>query len=196
MFDVLAHRNWACSDEVFSLDFCRALAQECQLLLNQGHFRSAQIGYGPSKTQDSGVRGDLIYWLDAESKDPIQMDTHQFLFELQIQLNQNFFLGLKNFESHFALYPAGASYEKHVDNPRGRGNRKMTFIIYLNENWDEGHGGELNIYSPQEETKLLAQVQPRIGTFVLFRSEMFPHQVQKSHQARMSLTGWFRDDAL
>lgn len=196
MFDVLETQHWAFSNDIFPLEFCRELAQECQLIANQGQLKKAHIGVGLSKTQNNDIRGDFIYWLDAEADSSVQKEIQQFLFQIQNFLNKNFYLGLKRIESHFAFYPEGAGYEKHVDNHRGVSSRKITFIIYLNENWALGHGGELSIYSPEDEMKLLAQVEPRLGTFVLFRSEMFPHQVEKSHRARMSLTGWFRDDAL
>ncbi|MGB2150512.1 MAG: 2OG-Fe(II) oxygenase, partial [Cobetia amphilecti] len=33
---------------------------------------------------------------------------------------------------------------------------------------------------------------PEAGTFVCFLSEQIPHEVLPTHQARASVTGWFR----
>ncbi|UOF01599.1 2OG-Fe(II) oxygenase [Bdellovibrio reynosensis] len=195
MFDELAQNNWAYSGDVFTLDFCKSLAQECQRLSTQGQLQKASIGHGASKGTHAEIRGDFTYWLDEKETSPVQQ---QFLASLQSileNLNSAFYLGLKRYETHFALYPPGAHYDKHIDNHKGSGARKVTFILYLNEHWEKGHGGELEIYDPENQDIKIAQVEPRLGTFVLFRSELFPHQVAKSIQPRLSLTGWFRDDA-
>lgn len=195
IFDQLAEQNWAQSQDLFAPDFCRLLAQECQKLHDQGALQKASIGHGPSKATHAEIRGDYTLWLDAQTATALQSEFLSFLETLLLQLNQSFFLSLKSFETHFALYPPGAGYDKHIDNHRGSGARKITFILYLNEHWQKGHGGELSLYHPEQENMLLAQVEPRLGTFVIFRSELFPHQVEKSFQPRLSITGWLRDDA-
>lgn len=195
MFDELAFKNWASSTELFPKEFCRKLAQECQRLHAQGGFHKASIGRGATKTTHSEIRGDLTLWIDTNSATPLQHDLLFSLNTLLERLNQSFYLGLKRFEIHFALYPPGAGYDKHLDNHRGSGARKITFILYLNEHWQKGHGGELSLYQPDHEDILISQIEPRLGTVMLFRSDLFPHQVEKSNQPRLSITGWFRDDA-
>ncbi len=208
MLEELAQKNWATSklptsthpksNAVFSAEFCRDLAQECQNLATAGHLSKASIGKGAGKTVQTEIRGDFIQWLD---------DSHPFqqnLEQIRKALNEYFFLGLKRVEAHYAFYPPGAGYEKHIDNHRsnsgiaggGPNHRKITFVLYLNENWQKSHGGELSLYNPEKDSELLEQVEPTLGTLILFRSELFPHQVEKSTANRLSLTGWFRDDAL
>lgn len=188
--------NWACSKNIFPASFCRSLAFECQNLFSQGALKPAAIGFGHSKVLHQNIRGDLTLWLDEANSSPLQQHMHQELGTLLRELNRSFYLGLKRFEAHFALYPPGAGYDKHIDNHRGSGARKITFILYLNENWQKGHGGELSLYAPDQPDQLIKQFEPTLGTFLLFRSDLFPHQVEKSLQPRLSLTGWFRDDAL
>lgn len=195
MFDDLAVNNWASSAAVFSKDFCQKLAQECQRLHDEGQFHQASIGRGVTKSTHTEIRGDFTLWLDEKNNSPVQQSFLSHLQTLLEQLNQSFYLGLKRFETHFALYPPGAGYDKHIDNHRGSGARKITFILYLNEHWQKGHGGELSLYQPDQENVLITQIEPALGTFVLFRSDLFPHQVEKSFQPRLSITGWFRDDA-
>ncbi|MDG0816053.1 2OG-Fe(II) oxygenase [Bdellovibrio svalbardensis] len=202
MLEELAQKNWAISKQVFSEDFCKDLAHECQNLAAAGQLSKASIGKGASKTVRSEIRGDFIQWLD--DSHPF----HQCLELIRQSLNQFFFLGLRRVEAHFALYPPGAGYAKHIDNHRpnsgqnsgssggGSNHRKITFVLYLNENWQKDHGGELSLYNPDKDSEMLGQVEPTMGTLILFRSDLFPHQVEKSSANRMSLTGWFRDDAL
>ena len=186
----MALKNWAISEEIFNKEFCRSLVSECQRRQAAGEFHKASIGHQATKTVDEEIRGDFIGWLQ---------ETHPMLENLELlrqSLNQFFFLGLKRVETHFAFYPPGAGYEKHIDNPRGRSHRKITFVLYLNENWQKSEGGELSLFDPANENERIAQVEPTLGKLILFRSELFPHQVEKSFSERLSLTGWFRDDAL
>ncbi|WP_373997764.1 2OG-Fe(II) oxygenase [Bdellovibrio bacteriovorus] len=195
MLDDLAQNNWAVSSTVFTREFCQNLAHECQKLHSDGAFHKASIGRGATKTVHTEIRGDFTLWIEEAHATSLQKD---FLSNLQLllqKLNQDFYLGLKRYETHFALYPPGAGYDKHIDNHRGSGARKITFILYLNESWQKGHGGELSLYQPDQENILITQIEPVLGTFVLFRSDLFPHQVEKSFQPRLSITGWFRDDA-
>ena len=196
LLEDLAKKNWAVSAEVFTPEFCRNLAQECQKLADQGQLHKASIGHGSSKTLNSEIRGDFTLWLEESTSSSLQQSFLAALEDIRQELNRFFFLGLKRVESHFALYPPKAGYDKHIDNHRGLNHRKITFVLYLNENWQKGDGGELSIYNPENDSEVITQVMPRLGTLILFRSEIFPHQVEKSTAPRMSLTGWFRDDAL
>lgn len=196
MFEELATQSWSSSSLIFPKAFCEALALECQNLASQGLLTLAAVGHGSTKTNRTDIRGDFTRWLTEDDVSPLSQQTQRALSQILNALNQAFYLGLQRHEAHFAYYPPGAGYEKHIDNHRGSGARKITFILYLNENWQKDHGGELSIFDPQNPDCRIAQVEPRLGTFVLFRSELFPHQVEKSFQPRRSLTGWFRNDAL
>lgn len=196
MFDDLATNNWASSHSVFSKSFCQTLARKCQKLSLEGKLTPAAIGKGAQKTTREEIRGDSTWWLDENNCSLPEQEALDVIQKILEALNLSFYLGLKRFEAHFALYPPKSGYDKHVDNPRGNSARKITFILYLNANWQQDHGGILSIYDPQNENLKIAQIQPTLGTFVLFRSDLFPHQVEQSFHPRMSLTGWFRDDAL
>lgn len=196
MFDELTTQNWSSSRTLFTPQFCFRLAQECQNLFQQGQLQPAHIGHGATKLQNAEIRGDSTLWFDEISASPLQKIFLKHLSTLLERLNRSFYLSLKRYEAHFALYPPGAGYDKHIDNHRGSGARKITFILYLNESWQKGNGGELSLYDPTEENNMITQIEPTLGTFVLFRSELFPHQVEKCFKPRLSITGWLRDDAL
>ncbi len=196
MLETLAEKSWAESPNIWPHDFCRRLARECQILEQQGSLKKASIGHGLDKSMNQAIRGDSTYWITEEKATPVQKKFLQEMQKVQYTLNRSFYLGLNHLESHFAIYPPGTGYDKHVDNHRGSGARKITFILYLNENWNSGDGGELSLFQPENEDERLALLPPTLGRFVLFRSEVFPHQVEKSLKTRISLTGWLRNDAL
>ncbi len=196
MFDDLAQQEWACSSDILPVSWAQALALECQNLHTQGRFKAASIGHGSSKFVQSQIRGDDTLWLQDCMDSRLHSEVLSVLEQIRLALNQHFYLGLQSVEGHFALYPPGHGYEKHIDNHKGASHRKITFVYYLNEDWATGHGGELSLFDPQGQEEKIHMIEPRLGQLLLFRSEVFPHQVEKNARVRKSLTGWFRDDAL
>ncbi|MNK73483.1 2OG-Fe(II) oxygenase superfamily protein [compost metagenome] len=196
MISELSQKNWSSSSEVFSLEFTRELVQECHRLSSAGAFTKAAIGRGTTKGIHTEIRGDYTYWIYENEASPLEKQFLSVLQEVQDQLNRELYLGLQRVETHYALYPPQSGYQQHVDNPHGAGHRRITFVLYLNENWQEEHGGKLTLFNPEQDSEVLIQIAPCVGTFVLFCSDVFPHQVETSYAPRMSLTGWFRNDAL
>ncbi len=135
-----------------------------------------------------GIRGDSIQWLEHGQSAP--SDGYlQAMDELRSALNQALYLGLEDFECHFACYPPGAFYQKHLDRFRDDDRRTVTAVYYLNEAWQTEHGGALRLYLA-DDTEL--DVLPSAGTLVLFISAELPHEVLPATRERLSLTGWFR----
>ena len=48
------------------------------------------------------------------------------------RLNQSLFLGLNELEAHFAHYPAGSGYQRHLDSFQNSNLRRITIVVYLN----------------------------------------------------------------
>jgi SM-20-related protein len=65
--------------------------------------------------------------------------------------------------------------------------------MYLNPDWQMQDGGQLRVYQPNSDD-VVATVMPEYGTFVIFLSEDFPHEVLAAHRDRYSIAGWFRID--
>ena len=106
-------------------------------------------------------------------------------------LNQRLYMGLFDFESHFAVYHPGQFYKKHIDALKGRSNRMLSSVLYLNDKWENQSGGELLIYN-SEQAEPLIKVPPQMGTMAIFLSEEFPHEVLTAKNTRYSIAGWFR----
>jgi SM-20-related protein len=163
----------------------RALA-----LQNHGELKAAEIGRAQSQELAPHVRGDTIAWLEVNSIDIVEQSALNFLDKLKVTLNENLYLNLDHVEAHFALYPPGGHYRKHLDRHRDTDARVISIVLYLNETWQSEWGGQLKIYDGQDN--LVQSVEPCGGTLVLFRSEQFPHEVVPATKNRLSLTGWFR----
>ncbi|HET8859395.1 2OG-Fe(II) oxygenase [Marivirga sp.] len=153
-----------------------------------GDFKKAGIGKQALFQLDKSVRGDYINWLDRENQNE---SVHHFLNKIEFlksTLNETCYLGLKDFETHFAIYPENTFYKKHVDRFQQNAHRVISFVLYLNQNWQNDHGGELAIYF-NDKTEI---VQPLAGRLLLFRSEL-EHEVLMAYKKRYSITGWMLD---
>lgn len=151
----------------------------------------AGIGREHSHHNNERIRTDKTRWLDGATAP--QQGFMTLMAELQQQFNRHLFMGLKDYECHYARYDQGDFYKKHLDAFRGRSNRRLTTVLYLNESWQPDQGGELLIYA-EKGRQPLYRVQPEGGTLVCFLSEQFPHEVLPAHRSRLSIAGWFRVD--
>lgn len=169
-------------------------------LLNDllGHFKSLDdrvfkpggIGREGGDRVNAQVRRDEIHWLTPNH--PIARAYLDWMELLRLELNRHLFLGLFQYECHYAYYPVGGFYKKHRDAFKGGRNRVLSTVLYLNPDWQPHYGGELYLYSDRDENKLLEIVTPDYGKLALFLSEDFPHEVKPAFQPRYSIAGWFR----
>ncbi|GHE20179.1 2OG-Fe(II) oxygenase [Halomonas urumqiensis] len=172
---------------------CAELGAELARLAELDALEAAGIGRGNAHTLRRDIRGDVIHWLDRQSL--AQRRYLDAMTELQRQLNQALFLGLFEYEAHFAHYPPGAFYRKHLDSFRGRANRVISTVGYLNSGWPADGGGEMLLFDPASPEREVARVRPEAGTFACFLSDTLPHEVLPTRLPRASIAGWFRRNA-
>lgn len=169
------------------------LARESLAMWDQGEFRRAGVGRGSSLVIREDVRTDHVMWLRDGEIPPCQSAYLARLEEIRVELNRNLYLGLMDFEGHFAVYPEGGFYKPHLDRHRETKDRIVTVILYLNPDWQPGDGGELKIWTtPGEKEGDSIIVEPRMGTLVAFLAGDFWHEVLPACKTRASITGWFR----
>lgn len=188
----LVAKGWAVEPAFLTAEETRALASAARAL--RPEFRPAAIGRGDTRQVNPEIRSDLIHWLDDGARAPDAVAVALAKLEaLRQELNRQLFLGLKAFEGHFAVYPPGASYEKHVDNFRDASPRALSCVLYLNEEWVEADAGKLRLYDQRETGRVATDVEPKAGTLAVFLSREIPHEVLPTAKERVSFTGWFRD---
>ncbi|MDE3737139.1 MULTISPECIES: 2OG-Fe(II) oxygenase [Pseudomonas] len=185
--DDLANQGWSHQHLVLPADLTTALAEECRARSAAGSLAPASVGRGEGQQIREGVRGDRIHWL--EPGQSAASDAYLALMdELRQRLNRELYLGLEDFECHFALYPPGAFYQKHLDRFRDDDRRAVSVVAYLNADWQPDQGGALRLYLADGEH----DVQPEGGSLVVFLSAELPHEVLPANRERLSLAGWFR----
>jgi SM-20-related protein len=166
----------------------RALLESAELRRGRGDFSAARIGGEGTLQRREEIRGDSTCWMT-----PPLLPGEQILLDelerLRLELNRGALLGLFELELHYAWYPPGAGYARHVDQPRGRTQRQVSLVLYLNEGWTPAAGGELRIFDSSGRHR---DIEPVAGRLVCFLTPGREHAVLPTRRDRVSVSGWFR----
>ncbi|MCD8512018.1 MAG: 2OG-Fe(II) oxygenase [Nitrincola sp.] len=166
-----------------------SLQQRIVQLETEDALKRAGIGRDSDHHINNDIRQDQIRWL--QPNQAAEQDYLSWMEHLRVGINQRLFMGLFDYECHFAHYPEGAFYKQHLDAFKGRTNRVLTTVYYLNDGWEVTQGGELILYA-EDGNRILETVFPETGTLLIFLSDRFPHEVLPTKRDRYSIAGWYR----
>lgn len=183
----ILEQGYGILDGFLSEDEIKALNQSFLAHYQAQKFR--QAGISKSHEVAKSIRGDKILWLDKTNAAGAEMVFLDRLEQFMSYVNYTCFLGLRSYEIHYASYPVGTFYKRHLDKFRNDSGRKLSFICYLNNNWQADNGGELVLYLPDGTKTVL----PLGGRLVVFESDRIEHEVLPANRERRSLTGWLRN---
>jgi SM-20-related protein len=175
-------------DQFLAPSQIRALGDCARLRRARGEFDAARIGSGPSLRHRGDIRGDSSCWITAPLW-PAEQALLGELERLRLELNRDAMLGLFELEVHYAWYPVGAGYARHVDQPHGRAQRRVSLVLYLNQDWTPDAGGELRIFDTADGYR---DIEPVAGRCVFFLTAGREHAVLPTQRDRLSVSGWFR----
>ncbi len=196
LITALVAHGYAIINQALPIDLITELRNEAYSLEKLGLMHRASTGKNSDTESLSLLRGDFTYWLTTED----ETSYSQHMESLRVLLNQELFLGLFDFETHFAIYPVSTGYSKHLDQFQQKNNesntssqRKISTILYLNDDWQTQDGGQLRLYLDDNlGNKSHLDIEPTGGKMVVFSSDRFWHEVLPAKRQRISLTGWFR----
>ncbi|MDO4441264.1 MAG: 2OG-Fe(II) oxygenase [Moraxella sp.] len=168
-------------DDVFGADNLTALQDESGFI----DYKEAKLTHGE---RASAIRGDSIRWIDESC--PVGSAYLCAIDELGRYFNATLYTGIRSSEAHYACYPAGFGYKWHKDNPKGRDERVISAVFYLNDNWTADDGGQITVVDKTDKT---IQLMPQLNRLVIFGSNLL-HQVEITHRQRFSIATWLRRD--
>jgi SM-20-related protein len=180
----LADGGWAVIPDALPAPLAAALLARARDL---DRYRRAGVGRSGQRRRNPFVRRDEVSWIEGDGEAESQW--LRWLDALRAYLNRELMLGLAEVESHFAHYPPGGFYRRHLDAFRGEANRVVSVVAYLNPEWLPADGGELVLYGTDAE---IGRFPPLLGTLAVYLSERFPHEVLPTRRDRYSIAGWFR----
>lgn len=169
----------------FDTALLKSLQQESGMLGGLCDYQQAKLTHGE---RVSDIRGDSIRWID----EACMAGWHylQAIEALGKFFNCTLFTGIRHAEAHYARYPNGFGYDWHTDNPKGRDERVISAVLYLNENWQKEFCGELLL---TDKTGTLQIIEPKANRLVIFDSNL-SHKVAITYRERFSIATWLRRD--
>lgn len=190
IIDNLVSQGYVVIDDLLEQEATQAIRKRLLELKAEDEFKKSGIGKAVLHQVDESIRGDFIRWIETDDLHPSIEVYLRLVKALMVYANQQLYLNLKDLESHYTFYPPGKGYLKHRDRFREKPHRVLSMVYYLNEGWQNGDGGELDIFDSR--VKKLLTIEPKMNRLVVFKSEMI-HEVLPSNKARYSVTTWLLD---
>ena len=186
MISEYLNNGYSIVNDWLTIDDTIALRAELIDIYNDDLFKKSAIGNKFEETIIDKIRGDYIYWLDESKSANVFFNKINDFIEY---LNKTCFAGIVTKEFHYAIYPTGTFYKKHLDTFQNDDRRTISIVCYLNQQWNENHGGELALYLENETIK----IYPTNGKIVIFDSKTIEHEVLPVMESeRLSITGWLK----
>ena len=166
-----------------------SLCKTIQNLHDNGQCKPAKIGKNQKQNLNTTIRNDQIVWIDKQGGNDAIAAYFKKIDALCETLNQSLFLGLIDYEAHFAVYQPNGFYKKHIDQFATTQDRRISCVYYLNKDWQQDFGGELMLYDTKDQP--LSRIKPIGNRFVCFNSDL-PHEVCTAYQTRYSIAAWLK----
>lgn len=190
--DIMTH-NYAIVEDFFTSNEVQILRQSLIDKHTDNNFKKAAIGNRVNEVIVRSIRGDVILWIDEMNQNVAENLFFSKINDLVGYLNKTCFLGILRQEFHYALYPTGTFYKRHLDTFQNDDRRKLSFVCYLNESgWVPENGGELVLYLNENGQEVEKIIYPLPGRVVIFESQVIEHEVKPVNVERMSITGWLK----
>ncbi|MCM5662157.1 2OG-Fe(II) oxygenase [Galbibacter mesophilus] len=190
----LLEQQYSVVDAFFSSEEVERLRNSLLEKYEEDRFKKAAIGNKFEEQIERSIRGDFVLWMDEQSTNPAEQLFFSKINHLVHYLNKTCFLGILHKEFHYALYPKGTFYKRHLDTFQNDDRRKLSFVCYLNDtNWKNENGGELTIYQQKNGVEEVKSLYPLPGRVVIFESQVLEHEVKPVLASeRLSITGWLK----
>jgi len=207
----LKTKGWAVVDDFFpSISTVKKLRQEAVSLFKGGAFSVSQSSRYDANT-NSLVKYDKHNVFATQLVGGDMYFKAPRLHEYVVQLVSSIVPLLANSFPEADLHPKlasnklancvgdGSAYDKHYDNAGLDDLRKVTILLYMNENYSSEKGGQFRIYHPLHLVPELGDyydVEPIANRLLCFWSDRLVHSVEPSHAPggeadhRYALTVW------
>jgi SM-20-related protein len=186
-------KKFSIIDDFFSSEIVSHLRQSLLNKHEDNRFKKAAIGNRVNELIVKSIRGDHILWIDERTANTAESLFFNQINDLVSYLNKTCFMGILQKEFHYALYPKGTFYKRHIDTFQNDDRRKLSFVCYLNtEDWKPENGGELVLYLGEKGMEAEKIIYPFPGRIVIFESQIIEHEVKPVEIQRFSITGWLK----
>ena len=127
----IANQQFSIIEDFFSVDEVSTLRDSLLEKYEQDAFKKAAIGNRVNESIIKSVRGDAIFWLDELKSGIPEKLFFEKINDLIRYLNRTCFMGILQKEFHYALYPKGTFYKRHIDTFQNDDRRKLSVVCYF-----------------------------------------------------------------
>lgn len=188
LIDSFIENKVGIAEDFLSGPLAANLKQNLVALFAGNQLQPAGTGNLQKVSHDTLFRSDMIYWLDRKHENTHENSFFDLMDSFVSYLNETCYTGINSYEFHYTLYEPGSFYKKHIDQFRNNDSRQYSMIMYLNEGWVDGDGGELSIHHEDN----VQDISPLNGRSIFFKSNELAHEVLMTNKTRMSITGWLK----
>lgn len=193
IIDDLLNQQYSIIENFFDLSEVQQLRDSLLNKYEEDNFKKAAIGNRTNEMIAKSIRGDFILWLNEAEAGAAETTFFNRINDFVEYLNKTCFMGILHKEFHYALYPEGTFYKRHLDTFQNDDRRKLSMVCYLNEqDWKPEYGGELVIYKNENGVEKEEVIYPFPGRVVIFESQVLEHEVKPVKTERLSITGWLK----
>ena len=187
----LLEKQYSIVDDFFQTEEIDRLRTSLLAKYEEDQFKKSAIGNRTNELIEKAIRGDFILWMNEVEAGETEKIFFNKINNLVDYLNRTCFMGILHKEFHYAVYPKGTFYKRHLDTFQNDSRRKLSIVSYLNdENWLKTNGGELVIYKEDGSEEV---IYPLPGRVVIFESQILEHEVKEvKNSERFSITGWLK----
>jgi len=189
----LQDQHFALVDNFLHDELLEDLSLQLYRLYKTNALKKAAIGKHFDEHIKTEIRGDDIQWITEKSANTTEIRFFEKIKHFVDYLNRTCFMGILHKEFHYAVYPEGRFYKRHLDTFNNDQRRKLSMVLYLNKFWSYENGGELVIYFQKNAKEQPVSIIPKYGRLVIFESSVLEHEVKPVlNSERLSITGWLK----
>lgn len=189
LIEGLLTQSFGSCDQFLEPEVLVGLRHNLMAYYTAGLMHPAGVGRNFDFQHNTEIRGDVIRWLEPDTKEHFERIFLDKVARFIAYLNQTCYTGINACEFHYACYEENSFYKRHLDQFRSDKGRKFSLVLYLNADWQSEDGGDLSLYVGEKEYRL----SPLAGRVVFFRSDETEHEVHPAPlRRRMSIAGWLK----
>lgn len=186
-------------DSMFTEDYLKALLWECMFI--EAHYMHKFTKSKVKRNHEEVEEGDYknyhrisnVFWFTYLQEEHLEyvpniLKFKQWAQSLKEAINKQMPQGFEvaEIEEQYLFYEEGGKFETHLDTnchpfvdciigTVDQYPRIMTYLIYLNPEWQESDGGTLSIFKSWPFGDLQETIEPHLGKAMFFRSDKLFH---------------------
>jgi SM-20-related protein len=128
IIDDLLKQQYSIVDSFFSNIEVENLRSSLLTKYDEEEFKKAAIGNQFNEIIVKTIRGDFISWIEEDKANDFELTFFESIEHFTNYLNRTCFLGIREREFHYALYPKETFYKRHIDSFQNDNRRKLSIV--------------------------------------------------------------------